>query len=618
MRLKRLALAADAAVRLGLGNALSVALYRARASRGWVANRSDPALAPIVFHCPDAPVVPPPDADLLIAEAEALHTGTLRMLGADAAFDPDAPNWHLNRLTGRHADPGQPWWKLSDADAALGDIKYVWEASRFDWSLLLARATGATGDARHIDLINGLLASWAAENPPYLGANWMCAQEVSIRLVQTLLAARLLGQDHAETAGLAAFVAAHLERIAPARVYGEAQNNNHATSEAAGLYIGGGWLAAHCDGALRIKAALWKEAGRAALEKMVARIVFDDGGFAQYSTNYHRVLLETLSQAEYWRRALGEPAFSGPFYAKARAATRWLAKFTNAHSGDAPNLGANDGARVYRLDSLPYRDHRGAVQTAAALFCEARAFAAGAWDAGCRQLGLAQPEATTPLTLKTSQIFPDFGLALLNPRADGGGSYAFLRFPVARFRPGQADPLHFDLWSEHGEALLRDGGSGSYASEQGHALSGIAGHNSVAFDARDPMPRLSRFLFAKWIRADFAPRVEIADGRLTWWAQYRDAFGAEHRREIDASGDQWRIVDRLGGRWSAARLRWRLWPGQWRERLSLSVACDGASVAPRIEEGIESPTYGRWSPAPVATVDIPVGIRTVESVVRLL
>jgi hypothetical protein len=55
--------------------------------------------------------------------------------------------------------------------------------------------------------------------------------------------------------------------------------------------------------------------------------------------------------------------------------------------------------------------------------------------------------------------FPDFGLALINPDPAGGGSYAFVRFPVRRFRPAQADMLHFDLWTADGENLLIDAGT---------------------------------------------------------------------------------------------------------------------------------------------------------------
>src|SRR3546814_7985904 len=82
--------------------------------------------------------------------------------------------------------------------------------------------------------------------------------------------------------------------------YAVAQANNHATSEAAALFIGGSWLAANGS---RAGESLVRR-GRQHLEKQVARLVEEDGSFSQYSLNYHRVLLDTLSIVEIWRRHL--------------------------------------------------------------------------------------------------------------------------------------------------------------------------------------------------------------------------------------------------------------------------------------------------------------------------
>src|SRR3546814_10496654 len=76
--------------------------------------------------------------------------------------------------------------------------------------------------------------------------------------------------------------------------YAVAQANNHATSEAAALFIGGSWLAANGS---RAGESLVRR-GRQHLEKQVARLVEEDGSFSQYSLNYHRVLLDTLSRSE--------------------------------------------------------------------------------------------------------------------------------------------------------------------------------------------------------------------------------------------------------------------------------------------------------------------------------
>ncbi len=82
----------------------------------------------------------------------------------------------------------------------------------------------------------------------------------------------------------------------------EAQNNNHAVSEAAALFIGGIWLRSlFAKGEGNRSSEKWARVGRASLERLVDRLVFKDGGFSQYSTNYHRLMLDTLSQVECWR-----------------------------------------------------------------------------------------------------------------------------------------------------------------------------------------------------------------------------------------------------------------------------------------------------------------------------
>lgn len=48
--------------------------------------------------------------------------------------------WDNSVLTEhRFSDMSKPWFNLSDFDSNVGDIKGIWEASRFDWALGLAR-----------------------------------------------------------------------------------------------------------------------------------------------------------------------------------------------------------------------------------------------------------------------------------------------------------------------------------------------------------------------------------------------------------------------------------------------------------------------------------------------
>ncbi len=589
--------------RLGFANAAEVAVYRARLRTGLIGPLPEIPVAPL-FREDLPPTARPADA-ALAGEAAEIASGHLRAFGGVPRDIGCPPDWFRNVLSGQTWRADTPWWR-SHAPVVGDDIKGVWEASRFDWLLVLARAARASGEVGPLRLANDWAADWIARNPVGFGPNWHCGQETAIRLMQTLLAARILGQDRAPAVGLRAFVRAHVARIAQTRRYADAQDNNHATSEAFGLFAGGGFLAASEDGKAAERAAAWSAKGRRWLEDAVARLVFEDGGFSQYSVNYHRVVLETLSQAELWRRWLALSAFSARLYTRAQAATCWLAALTNTVSGDAPNLGSNDGARLYCLHSGPYRDHRPCVQLAAAIFLGQTAYEPGPWDIPLEWAGVAAGPRVASLATKRARWFGDFGLALLNPREDGSGAYAFVKVPRDRFRPSQADPLHFDLWSVDGVNLLRDAGSYSYADAGAMAyFSGIGAHNTVSFDGREPMPRISRFLFGDWIRGETSD-IEREGNAISWSGRYRDRNGASHLRSVTARCNEWLIDDEISGNFSSAVLRWRFSPGGAtltglrfeNAHLTLTVEADRGPLGVDLHDVVESRTYCEKSLTP--------------------
>ena len=100
------------------------------------------------------------------------------------------------------------------------------------------------------------------------------------------MAAHLLGQVATPSIGLVRLVRLHLRRIAPTIQYAVAQDNNHGTSEAAALFIGGSWLASLSNerGAVR-EAHSWMKQGRKWLENRARRLIAPDGSFSQYSLN---------------------------------------------------------------------------------------------------------------------------------------------------------------------------------------------------------------------------------------------------------------------------------------------------------------------------------------------
>lgn len=586
---------------LGLGNVARVISYRLRLRAGiHPVQRLAPATPPHApfFVTPDTlQPLPVPQA----WQATGNYFGWYR---PDLA--PGPPDWHRNaidgtRATRTHAD----WWTIPDFDPALGDIKTVWEASRFDWVVNLAQHARAGTPGATLRL-NAWLDDWCTKNPPYVGHNWKCAQEASIRVMHLALAALILDETRTPQPSVVELLTAHLRRIAPTVSYAIAQDNNHGTSEAAALFIGGSWL----DRLGRSEGLRWQRQGRALLENRVPRLIQPDGTFSQYSVNYHRLMLDTLSLAEVWRRHLALPALSDVCRMRASAATAWLRAMVDPVTGDAPNFGANDGSNLLPLTDADYRDFRPAVQLATALFEQRSAFSGvGSWQAHLGWLGvLPGPEMTaTPV----STMFDDGGQAVLR----SGAARAILRYPRFRFRPSHADALHVDLWLD-GENVLRDGGSVSYAADQSlqDNFVGVRGHNAVQFDDRDQMPRLGRFLWGCWLTTDALEPVHASESGNVAGASYRDAWGAVHARRVKLMPHCLTVTDRVSGFASRAIVRWRLRPTDW--HLDGNVLTDGNHqlrvsanvpvVRRELVTGWESRYYLRTTEIPVLEIELAV------------
>jgi hypothetical protein len=552
-----------------------------------------------------------------LAEADAVLGGTATWFSHELHPVGSPPDWFLDPVSGQRFRDGSEHWSRCRPFAGA-DIKRCWELSRWAWATLLARAWRWSGDSRYSNGLNIWIQSWCQANPVNAGSNWLCGQEASMRLLHAMQAWQLCdipGQGPSPTPLRAAFVAAHLQRIAATERYAQAQDNNHWTSEAAALFIGGSWLgkstSSHAAAGQR-----WARIGRRALECSVRRLVLADGSFAQHSLTYHRLLLDTLAQVELWRRWLDLPPFSERFQQRSRAATDWLAVLLDPLSGDGPNLGSNDGAFCYQLHNQPYRDFRPTLQLAALLFHGKPTLASGPWDEPLVWLALFPPaeeaESSSPPPTPSAGItlFPQGGYAVLRTNPS---TWALLRLPTHHFRPAHADPLHLDLW-HRGVNLLRDGGSYAYNASPADLtyFPGIASHNSVQFDGAQPMPRLGRFLWGDWLQLEAPPNQQQSLDALALSAAYRGPHGRHQRRvEVDPTGLHWRITDQLSGFCHQALLRWRLCPADWHLEAQELVApiarlhfsCDQPIRRIQLLQGWESRFYGKKTELPVLELE---------------
>ncbi|MEZ4485635.1 MAG: alginate lyase family protein [Syntrophotaleaceae bacterium] len=628
--LNRFSLFIRALMRLGPANIGTVFTYRL-VLRSGLFERFLPAgqsYAGDLFHAktPTADLDKrPPVLDAAQECAEALIKGDVPYFSSKVFSTGSPPAWFDNPADGSsYAEPWRHWSTIADFDPAIGDIKIIWEISRFDWALVFARVFQRSGDPRYLHTLNLWAADWIAQNPLNVGPNWKCGQEASIRLMQVLLAAVLLNQHKNPTASLVRFAEEHCRRIEPTIRYAIAQNNNHGTSEATALFVGGAWLESLCtDDSRRRQAGHWRIKGRKWLENRVKKLIQPDGSFSQNSVNYHRLLVDTLSMVEFWRRELQLAKFSDQFYARCRATVIWLYQMVDKKSGDAPNLGANDGARLFLLSNTSYRDFRPSVQLGAVLFLGSRLYGKGAWDEPLDWLKLLKGPIPSVHIPKDTKLFRDGGYVVI---VGAGAAWGLWRYPKFRFRPGHADAFHLDLWHQ-GVNVLRDAGSFSYhAAEPWRSyFSSVKSHNTVEIDAQNQHLPISRFLRASMLQLDLVGDLNQSKAQASWTGSYRHTSGARHTRTVICLGTLWRIVDKVEKCQSSVVLRWRLAPGDWSlegthcrgELMDFTVISDVPIKRCDLVEGWESRCYLEKSRVPVVEVEVAANTVTLTTNIHL-
>jgi hypothetical protein len=523
-------------------------------------------------------------------------------------FEP--PNWFGRPISGLSDWPsGNPWWNpINQNKINESDIKEIWDLSRFHWVIAMA-VRGANGDIVELKRLNRWLSDWVEKNPPYNGPNWRCGQEASIRVMHIAAAALALNKTALLNTVIKYFIIAHLKRISSTLSYAIAQDNNHGVLEAVGLFVGGEWLAKENN---EPEFRIWADEGRMWIEERVSKLIAEDGSFSMYSVTYHREFLDALSFAEIWRRHLNLSCFSSGFMNSTARAALWLKSFTHELTGDAPNIGANDGTRLFQFTENNYRDFRPSVQTASVLFCGKKAYDYGTWDILLQWFDILLPSDTLPC--ESSRQFDNGGFAIL--RGIKEDVQAFMRYPRFKFRPSQADLLHLDLWLG-GVNILRDAGSFSY-NTNGQLLNyfnGTSSHNTIQIDGHDQMPRLSQFLFGSWHSCKWINNVSSDQHGSYFGAAYSDDYGASHRRSIQLSHGQLDVCDELTGVKRSALLRWRFAPCQFKISISeyrvsveffykkfhLSMTIESSVPILRCEivEGFESLHYNQKTPLPV-------------------
>ena len=413
------------------------------------------------------------------------------------------PDWHRHPLTGHRFDPTAHWSELSDASADQGDIKDLWELSRFGWPHPWLRRWAAAGDESVAEAIWTVVEDWVAHNPPYRGPHWMCGQETSLRAINALFLADALTASAATTDDRRAMVATLVDqsvgRVEPTLGYALSQRNNHATSEAGFL-----WSATLAVDGLADAEARRARAGHA-LSEAVADQFAGDGSYAQHSPTYERVALHVLLWCLHVARATGTEAPDGVTEAVGRSVGFLRSLVAPGSAGRVPNLGGNDGAQVFDLTSAAITDLRPIIAHAAAATGQRSGFGPGPWDEEAAWFALSPsnegPEPSARPTVSTHALTQ-------------GTGHAVLRAGPLRHRPAHADQLHVDVWID-GAPVAVDPGSYRYTAPApwGNALAGEEVHNLPRVPGCPQAVRAGRFFWRRWTDAQI--RLSVRDHDLS-------------------------------------------------------------------------------------------------------
>ena len=501
-----------------------------------------------------------------VAEADDLRQGWFSVFGLPAAHLGFPPDWSALAPLSDDAPPPSldltEHWTRTHPERIPGDIKLLWEPSRFGWVYPLVRAYRATGEDAYAEACWDLILSWRLANKPNAGAHWVSAQEVALRLMALVFAfyglAPWLNRKATRITRLASMIFWHAARIPPTLDYARSQGNNHLITEAVGLYTAGVLFPE------ALAAERWRRLGRQALLEALRTQISADGGYVQHSANYHRLALQACTWAASLAARNGE-ALPAEALDALRRLTHALAALVDPASGRAPNFGPNDGALILPLSSTEFEDYRPALQSAACLFDGERLYPVGPWDEPLVWLGLQAGRGVPPAPAGEAGDQPQAGLYLLG----SVDNRALLRCARFTSRPGHSDQLHLDLRRGR-QALAIDAGTYLYngAVPWDNALARAAVHNTLVVDDLEPMERAGRFLWLNWAQGKVLGRWRSADGRLEAIAAEQDGYrrlGITHRRTLmrfDVSA--WLVVDDLLGDGDhRARLGWLLADGAW-------------------------------------------------------
>ncbi len=566
----------------------------------------------------------PGHAEKIVERAERICQHRFDLLGYDDLKYGQRIDWHLDPVHGRRS-PLKPWYKIRFLEfSEVGDHKIIWELSRHQHLVTLAKAWNLTGEERFGAELFRQWYDWQKSNPYPRGINWASSLEVAFRSLSWLWVRALVKRQAKVPAPLPknmlkalALSGRHIARYLSTY----SSPNTHLLGEAVALFF----IGTLCPS---LKSAdRWQRLGWGIIQREAKRQIRPDGWYFEQSSYYHVYALDFLLHARILAGCNGilvPPEFDS-ILARMLEVLAALAQ-----AGAVPAFGDDDGGRVFDPSRNQPAHLADPLATGAVLFKDSQ-FKAAAGGLREETLWLLGTEAASKFeaipdvdpALRSRQ-FPESGIHIL---AESQPYREQLTIDAGPQGTGNSGHGHADALSAHlslgGREWLVDPGTYCYICPDGarDVFRGTPAHNTLEVDGlsqADPAGpfgwrRLPRVRTEGWVAGEsFGLFVGSHDGYR------RLAQPVLHRRVVlHLKSSFWLVRDIAEGAGEhTLTLRWHLAP--W---LHVVYGDPGFEILPRVtaeagagqiglsclpfkghgwEQGVKagdcSPAYGRKEP----------------------
>lgn len=438
-------------------------------------------------------------------------------------------NWQMNPISEVKANSALSWNRLPDF-GEYGDIKLIWEGSRFPQIYYFINAYAISNDAKYTKSCMGQIIDWIKNNPFPNGVNYKCGQEISFRVFAWIIVLEYFKDfvNKEDEQKIVENIYASLLRVDANIDYAaKSVKNNHSISEAAGLLLGGFLFPQFKESNYFINKGLKY------LLKETSYQVYNDGSYIQHSFTYQRLALDVLSFVMAIAKKLN---YELPKELKHRH--QKMIEFLNSfiqENGWLPNYGSNDGANLFPITYDNYRDFRSSLNLANIVNSGYSLF-----EGHKKLVEFFSLEDKGLKEVEKKIEFKDGGYYILKNK----NLFCFIRCHSYKHRPASNDMFHLDIWSSD-KNIFCDTGSYSYNTDKKfkNNFIGVMGHNTVMINDSNQMAQVLNFGYSNWTKAkciDFSKNHFFGENYA-----YQKEFGIVHQRDLKLEDDKIIIIDNI-------------------------------------------------------------------------